>query len=70
VLDKHVPLFKRAFVQQDINALARGESAFFVLRVDTSLATPQAGELALIVQLLKDVMHGCVFLGSNEKVES
>ena len=43
VLDEHVPLFEGAFVEQHLQALARGELALVVLRVDALFATAQAG---------------------------
>jgi hypothetical protein len=38
VLDEHVPFLERAFVEQDLEPLARGELALGVLRLDASLA--------------------------------
>ena len=57
VLDKHVPLFKTAFVQQHLQALTRGEFAFFVLRVDALLPTAYTRQLTLGFQLFKNVLH-------------
>jgi len=57
VLDKHVPLFKRALVEQHFEAFARGQLALGVLGVDTLLATAQAGCGALFLELFQDVMH-------------
>jgi hypothetical protein len=37
VLDEHVPLFEGAFVEQQFDALARGELALGVLGVDALL---------------------------------
>jgi hypothetical protein len=58
VLDEHVPLFEGAFVEQHLEALARGQLALGVLRVDALLAAAQAGRGALLLQLLQDVLHG------------
>ena len=68
VLHKHVPLFKRAFVKQQLQTLAGREFAFFVLRVDAFLATAQTRELALGFKLFKDVLHGFFFLKSSDSV--
>jgi hypothetical protein len=42
VLDEHVPLFEAALVEQQFDALARGELALGVLGVDALLAAAQA----------------------------
>jgi hypothetical protein len=41
VLDEHVPFFEGAFVEQQLDALARGELALGVLRVDALLPPPR-----------------------------
>ena len=43
VLDEHVELFERAFVQQEVNPFARGKLALRVLRVDALLAAAGSG---------------------------
>jgi hypothetical protein len=58
VLHEHVPFLEGAVVQQQLDALARGELALLVLRVDALLAATQAGQLALFLQLVEDVLHG------------
>ena len=58
VLNKHVPLFESAFVEQNFDALTRGELAFAVLGVDALLPTAQACRNTLFFQLFNDVMHG------------
>ena len=70
VLHEHVPFFKGAVVQQQLNALAGGELALFVLGVDALLAPAQAGKFALFLQLVQDVLHGrpsvkCCLVGMN-----
>ena len=47
VLDKHVPLFKAACVEQQFEPLARGQLALFVLGINAFLAATQTGKLAL-----------------------
>jgi len=60
VFDEHVPLFEAAFVEQHLDALARGELAFGVLGVDALLPTAEAGGSALAFQLVEDVLHRTV----------
>jgi hypothetical protein len=57
VLNKHIPFFKGAFVQQQLDALARRELAFAVLCVDALLAPAQAGQGTLFLQLFQDALH-------------
>ncbi len=66
VFDEHVPLFERALVEQQLQALAGGELTLFVLRIDAFLATAQAREFALGFKLFKDVVHGFFSLRSSE----
>jgi hypothetical protein len=61
VLDEHVPFLERAVVQQQLDALARRQLAFLVLGVDALLSAAQAGQLALFLQLVQDVLHGSSF---------
>ena len=70
VLHEHVPFFKGAVVQQQLNALAGSQLALFVLGVDALLAPAQAGKFALFLQLVQDVLHGrpsvkCCLVGMN-----
>ena len=58
--DEHVEFFERAFVQQQINAFARGQLALGVLRVNPALAAAHASGLATRFKLLQNVGHGCV----------
>ncbi|MOA14594.1 hypothetical protein D3C78_1347040 [compost metagenome] len=60
MLDKHVPLFEGAVVEQQFDALARRQLAFLVLRVDTLLSTAESRLLALVFESLKNVLHGCL----------
>ena len=57
---EHVEFFKRAFVEQKINPLARGQLALGVLRVNPALAAAHASGLATRFKLLQNVGHGCV----------
>jgi hypothetical protein len=58
VLDEHVPLFKSALVQQQLEALTRGELAFLVLGIDALLPAALAGSFTLYFKLFEDVLHG------------
>jgi hypothetical protein len=58
VLDEHIELLERAFVEEDFDALARGELAAFVLGLDARLAAAHPGDLAAALQFPKHVLHG------------
>ena len=63
VLDKHVPFFEGAVVQQQLDALTRGELALLVLGINALLAASQTGEFTFLLQLLEDVVslfHACL----------
>ena len=60
VLDEHVPLLERAVVEQQLEALARGQLALGVLRVDALLAAAEARGGALVLELFDDVVHALV----------
>jgi hypothetical protein len=53
VLLEHVPLFEGAVVEQQLDALARGELALGVLGIDALLAAAQRAAGALFVQLIE-----------------
>ena len=57
VLDEHVELLERALVEQELDALAGGELAALVLRLDARRAAAQPGLLAALFQLVEDVLH-------------
>jgi hypothetical protein len=57
VLLEHVPLFERATVEQQLDALAGSQFALAVLVVDALLATTQTGRRALFCKLANDVVH-------------
>ena len=46
MLDEHVELLERAFIEKNLDTLARGQLAALVLRVDAGLAAAHAGILA------------------------
>ena len=54
MLDIHVQLLKAAFIEQHIEAFARGEAAFGVLSRDAPFAAAHMGSRALLLQLLDD----------------
>ena len=58
VLDEHVELLERALVHQQLDALARGQLAALVLRVDARLAAAGARARAALFELFQDVFHG------------
>ena len=57
MLDEHVEFLERALVEQQLDALARGELAALVLRLDARLATTKAGLLAPLFEPVEDVFH-------------
>jgi hypothetical protein len=57
VLLEHVPLFERATIEQQLDALAGSQFALAVLAVDALLATTQTGRRALFCKLANDVVH-------------
>ena len=61
MLDEHVELLERALVEQELDALARGQLAALVLRLDTRRTAAQAGLLAALFQLVEDVLHAGPF---------
>lgn len=58
VLDEHVPFFKSAVVEQQLDALARRELALGVLRVDALLPAAQARLGAALFELFDQFLHG------------
>ncbi len=57
MLDEHVELLERALVEQQFIALAGGQLAALVLRLDARRPAAQAGPLAALFQLVEDVLH-------------
>ena len=58
VLDEHVPLFEGVVVQQQLDALARGELALGMLRVDALLPAAEARLGAALFELFNQFLHG------------
>jgi 4-carboxymuconolactone decarboxylase len=58
VLDEHVPFLEGTGVEQYLEALARGQLAAGMLRVNAPLAAAEASRRALVFELLKDRLHG------------
>ena len=58
MLDEHVELLERALVHEELDALARGELAALVLRLDARLAATFARTRAPRLELVDDVFHG------------
>src|SRR6185312_6040192 len=65
VLDEHVELLERPLVEQEFDALARGQLAALVLGLDAGLAAAQARLLAPLLQPVEDVFHGSSLLVSR-----
>ena len=65
VLDEHVELLERVAVQQELDALARGELAALVLRLDALLAAAAARIGAALVEPLHDVLHAALRSGDQ-----
>ena len=57
VLDEHIPFFEAAFVEQHLDAFARRELTFGVLRRDALLATTQTGLGTALIELFENVLH-------------
>ena len=58
VLDVHVELLERAFVEEHLDALARGQLAARMLGVDARLAAAGPRDVAAALQFLQHVLHG------------
>jgi len=58
VLDKHVPFFESALVQQHLQALTGCELALGMLGINALLPAAQPRRSALFFQLFQDVVHG------------
>ena len=57
MLDEHVELLEGALVHQQLDALARGQLAALVLRLDARLAAAEPGAGARRFELFHDVFH-------------
>jgi hypothetical protein len=57
MLDEHVELFERVVIEEEFDALTRGELALGVLRGDALLAAAETGALAASVEAGEDVLH-------------
>ena len=58
VLDEHVEFLERALVEQQFDALARGQFAALVLGLDARLAAAQPRLVAPLLQFVENVFHG------------
>ena len=61
VLDEHVEFFEGAFVEEDLDALARRQLALGMLRIDACLAATGPGDLAPALQLDQNFLHETLF---------
>ena len=57
MLDEHVELLERALIQQELDALARGELAARMLGVDPLLPAAQPRRRAARLELCQNVLH-------------
>ena len=57
MLDEHVRLLEGVRVEQELDALAGGELAALVLRLDPALAAAKPSRRALGIELLEDLLH-------------
>ena len=57
MFDEHVELLEQVVIEQELDALARGELALGVLRGDALLAAAKMGALAAGVEAGEDVLH-------------
>src|SRR5262249_15932041 len=57
VLDEHVEFLERALVEQKLDALARGQLAAGVLRLDALFAAAKPGTGAPLLKGVQDVLH-------------
>ncbi len=57
MFDEHVELLETALVEQELDALARGQFAAGVLRLDALLATAELGAGAAFFKGIKNMLH-------------
>ena len=57
MFDEHVPFFEGVRVEQYVDALASGELAALMLRVDPVLPAAETGERTLFFKLFNDFTH-------------
>ena len=57
MLDEHVELFERVVIEEEFDALARGQLALGVLRGDALLAAAETSALAASVEAGKHLFH-------------
>jgi hypothetical protein len=66
MFDEHVELLEGSLVEEEVDALARGQLATLVLSLDTRLAAAKAGDAAAAFQFFENFLHAisltaCVF---------
>jgi hypothetical protein len=57
MFDEHAELLERAFVENQVDPLARRQLAALVLRIDPRLPAALAGDLAATLELFENVLH-------------
>ncbi len=70
VLDEHVELLERVLVHQKFDALARGQLAALVLRVDARLSAAEPRVRAPGFQLFENVLHNVPVTGTYPTLSS
>ena len=70
VLDEHVPLLEGAFVEQDIEALARGQLALAVLGLDPLFPAAGARRRALLLEPPEDFLHARPQIVANQPAQA
>src|SRR5436309_13181186 len=73
VLDEHVELLERVAVEEERDALPRGELAALVLGFDARFSAAQARMAAAVLELCEDVLHRAPCgrpVGANEGLHS
>ena len=62
MLNEHVIFFKRALIEQDLDTLARGEFALFMLALDTVCTSAKPRLFSFCLQCFDYVLHApCPF---------
>ena len=64
MLDEHVVFFKAALIEEDMDALTRGQLALGMLAVDAGLAAADAGICPFLLQSLDEILHAALLLQS------
>ena len=58
MFDEHIEFLKRLLIEQNVEALARGQLALGVLRGDPAVAAPRLGLIPALFEFFEDLLHG------------